>query len=351
MADARPILIIANPTSGKGRGRFTAEAVRRILSDQGRSVHVCYTKQSGDAGAIAQQACSSLSKRSDSPVRHRKLAGENTGLEPVPNMHQQAGSSDAEPPACIVACGGDGTIQEVAHVLTECKKQGRPSVPALGLAPAGRCNDFARVFGITRDPAVIAESIMAGKEIAVDLGCVNGRHFCTVATVGIDAEISRFVDEMRMPLTGTPAYLYGALRVLMRYKPRGLRIEGDFGVIDKPVFLASTANTSSYGGAVPIAPNASPTDGLLDVCVIGFTTRWRALGMIPSVLRGRHTTRPGVSFERTRRLRIDAPNPLEIWADGEHIADTPANIDIVPAAIRVLSRRNSLDAPHENRIA
>ena len=248
---------------------------------------------------------------------------------------QEEGEGDA--PDYVVACGGDGTIQEIAHVLARLRQANRKRVPALGLAPAGRCNDFARVLGVSRDPRAIAETILSGKSMAVDLGCVNGRHFCTVATVGIDAEISRYVDEMRMPLRGTPAYLYGALRVLMRYKPRGLRLEGDFGVIEEPVFLASTANTSSYGGAVPIAPGASPADGVLDVCVIEFTSKWNALGLIPSVLRGTHGARRRVRLEQTRHVSVDAPRPLEIWADGEHVADTPAKIQVVPGAITVLS--------------
>ncbi len=304
MADARTYQIVANPTSGRGRARRTALAISDDLRRRGHSVTVRHTERTGDAGAFARKACESA---------------------------QGA-------PACIVACGGDGTIQEIAHVLAVLRKQGRPDLPALGLAPAGRCNDFARALGISRDPAGIAEILAVGTSIPVDLGCVNGRHFCTVATVGIDAEISRFVDEMHMPLTGTPAYLYGALRVLLRYKPRGLRIEGEFGVIDEPVFLASTANTSSYGGAVPIAPGASPCDGVLDLCVIAFTSKRRALRLIPSVLRGTHPARPEVRIERTRRLRIDAPRPLELWADGEHIADTPAHIEVVPQAVRVVVR-------------
>jgi diacylglycerol kinase (ATP) len=308
MTAPRSILIIANPTSGRGRGRHTAEAVQADLLSRDIETRIQYTRCRGDAERLAQDVC----------------------------------HSGGALPDCIVACGGDGTIQEVAHALA-CLANGNPnSAPALGLAPAGRCNDFARALGITCDPRLIASVLAENHTTPVDLGRANGRHFCTVATVGIDAEISRFVDEMNMPLTGTPAYLYGAIRVLMRYRPRGLRLEGDFGVIDEPVFLASTANTSSYGGAVPIAPGASPTDGRLDLCVIRFMSRLRALAMIPSVLRGRHINRPDVRFLQTARVVITAAEPLELWADGEHIATTPATIDVVPAAIRVATPSTGL---------
>jgi len=298
--DSSPsILIIANPISGKGRGRRTAEGVCAHLKRRGLRAEVRYTQNAGDAERIAEQA----------------VAG--NGLLPD----------------CLAPCGGDGTIQQVAHVLACARVRLGDRCPTMGLAPSGRCNDFARALGVSTDPETIARIIATGTIRPVDLGKVNDRHFCTVATVGIDAEISRYVDEMKIPLAGTIAYLYGAISVLLRYKPRTLRIEGDFGRIEEPVFLASTANTSSYGGAVPIAPGADPTDGLLDLCVIEHTSLWRAFRLIPTVLRGRHTSRREVSFLRTQRVSIEAPEPLELWADGERIATTPAIIEVVPAAV------------------
>lgn len=295
------ILIIANPRSGGGRAARLARDLSERLAARRIRADVRFTESAGDGERIARDAC-----------------------------HKPS------PPRCIVACGGDGTIQQVAHVLATSRAELGDACPTLGVAPAGRCNDFARALGIPRDADALAELLASGASRPLDLGRANGRHFCTVATAGIDAEISDYVDRMRMPLKGTPAYLYGALRVLARYQPRGLRIEGDFGVIDRPVFLASSANTSSYGGAVPIAPMAIPDDGALDLCVIPFMSKWKALAMIPGILRGRHATNPAVTFARFRRLRIEAPSPLELWADGERIATTPAEIEVVSKAVRAI---------------
>jgi diacylglycerol kinase (ATP) len=206
----------------------------------------------------------------------------------------------------------------------------------MGLAPAGRCNDFARALGVPNDPKAIAEVLMRGTPCPIDLGRVNGRCFCTVATLGVDAEVSSYVDTMRMPLRGTLAYLYGALRVLARYRPHRVRIDGDFGVIDQPIFLASTANTSLYGGAIRIAPEACPTDGVLDLCIIEGVSRLRSWTMLPSVLRGQHQSCPEVRFVRTRRLAINASEPLELWADGERTARTPVEIQAAPGAVHIL---------------
>ena len=107
-------------------------------------------------------------------------------------------------------------------------------------------------------------------------------------------------------------------------------------MIDKLVFLASSANTSSYGGAIRIAPGASPTDGMLDLCIIDAVSRLRSLTLLPAVLLGRHACCPEVQFIQTKRLTIEADQPLELWADGERIARTPVTIEVVPGAVRVV---------------
>ncbi|RME36949.1 MAG: diacylglycerol kinase family lipid kinase, partial [Planctomycetota bacterium] len=241
----------------------------------------------------------------------------------------------SERPRLIVACGGDGTVQEVATALAQAACEGE-TVPLMGLAPAGRCNDFARALNVPSDPQRIAAVLMKGDAAPVDLGRIGTRCFCTVATLGVDAEVSRFVDTMRMPLRGTPAYVYGAIRVLMRYRPCRVRLEGDFGVLEQAVFLASTANTPCYGGAIRIVPHADPTDGRLDLCLIDPLSRLRSLLLLPAVLRATHPALPEVKFVQTRGFRIETDKPAEIWADGERIGSTPATVEVIPGAIRVL---------------
>ncbi len=301
-----PFLVIANPTSGRGRGRGTAEAVATLLRASHGEVSVEYTQERGHAAAIAQAAI------------------------------QKGGLS------CLVACGGDGTVQEVAGALADFAAAHGGEAPALGLAPAGRCNDFVRAMGINNHPYDIARVLRSGEPVPVDLGRVNGKYFCTVATVGIDAEVSSYVDTMRLPLRGTPAYVYGAIRVLARYRAPRLRITGDFGEIDRELLLASTANTTSYGGAIQIAPHASATDGQLDLCLVDPMPRLRALRLLPQLMAGKHVNRPEVHFVRAPRVTMDSPRSLEVWADGERLANTPAVIEVVPCAVRVVCPRGGL---------
>jgi len=285
-----------------------AERVARELRACGKSVDIRHTEHCGHARELARSACGP-------PLRYD----------------------------CVVACGGDGTIQQVASAIAEYGQRGDGSPPVLGVAPCGRCNDFGREFEIRSTVPSIMSALVGGEPREIDLGQVNGRVFCTVCTIGIDAEISSYVDQMRIPIKGTLAYLYAAVRVLMSYKAPKVQLHGDFGIVEQKVMLASTANTRSYGGAIELVPQADPTDGLLNICVIDRISRFRALQLIPTVLRKKHLKHPNVHFAETKEFTVTSDRPLEIWADGERIGSTPARIGIVPRAIRLLAPASAIN--------
>ena len=295
------ILIIANPTSGKGRHPKLLEQVTDYLRAAGADVEVVYTQARGDAERIARTAAEDEARR----------------------------------PRCIAVSGGDGTIQEVVNGLVPLSKTLGDDAPILGIIPSGRCNDLAHALKLPTEPHAVARVLLRREPTAIDLGCVNGRYFCTVATLGFDAAVSRYVDDMRIPLTGTIAYLYGAAITLLRYRPTQVRLTGDFGTHEGRVFLASTANTATYGGSIPIAPGASPTDGVFHLCIIGDVRAISRLRLLYRATRGTHIHHPQVHLLETHTVQVETPTPQELWADGEHIADTPAKLSIERGAIRV----------------
>lgn len=240
---------------------------------------------------------------------------------------------DANERLCLVPCSGDGTVQEVVNALVS-----RPTANGLlGLAPGGRCNDFATTFGISRHPQRIAATLLAGCPRRIDLGRINGRCFCTVAALGFDAAVSRYVNDTRLPFSGTPAYTFATLRLLFDFRPFKARLTFDEGHIEDDIFLCASANTPTYGVGMRIAPDADPADGLLDVCVVSRMSRLKGLNLLRSVLRGRHTRLPGVRMLRTSQLKIETAVPHEAWADGEHVADTPLTIAVAPRAVELLA--------------
>lgn len=292
----KSFLIVVNPVAGRGRAIRRARGVADVLARANVDVTLIETNKAGDAESFAKQAA-------------------DEGIE------------------CVVACGGDGTVQQVVNgiVGSDC---------CLGIVPGGRCNDFATALGVPSDSHAAASRLLAGVARKVDLGRAGGRYFCTVAALGFDAAVSRYVNDSRLPLTGTPAYLFGVLRLLISPQPIEIQLEGDFGSFEGQVFISTTANTASYGGAIHIAPLACPYDGRLDLCVIDPISRLRALWLLAHVMRGSHDRLPEVRMLRSTKTEISSTNPAEIWADGEFMCSTPATIEAAPSAIRVVAERD-----------
>lgn len=284
-------LIVANPTSGSGRGLRYAEQVRDLLTANHAVVEIRPSSDRGEAEAFAAAAVQ-------------------------------------EGYACVVACGGDGTVHEVVNALA-----GTDVV--LGILPCGRGNDFARTIGIPAAPEKAASVLLQGRVRSFDLGKVNGRYFTTVVTLGLDSEVARLVYEGQVPFKGTAAYLWGLARMLRVYRGVALRMTGDFGTIEQTVLLAASGNTSTYGGGIRIAPNASPADGALDICLVRMMSASRVLRVFPRVYWGGHLSHPGIFSYRTGRLSMETERPVIMFADGEPVGETPAEIIAVPGALRV----------------
>ncbi|MCX7872773.1 MAG: diacylglycerol kinase family lipid kinase [Verrucomicrobiae bacterium] len=236
------------------------------------------------------------------------------------------------PDNVIVACGGDGTIQDVVNGL-------KTPDTILGVIPGGRCNDFARAIGVygIDDADMYAKILLNGKTKNFDYGIINGRKFLTVATFGFDSEVSRFVESHKLILKGTSAYLYGVFRILFDYQFARIKLSGDFGAVEDKVLLVATANTPFYGGAMKIAPSATPDDGCFDVCMVKEVSKFTVLRMLLRVFKGTHITHPAVRIFKTRELKIETPYANHwICADGESIARTPCIVKIQPGALKVI---------------
>lgn len=285
-------LIVVNPKSGSGRGMGYAERVRELLAANEVPADIRPTSARGDAEAFASEAV-------------------------------DAGYT------CVAACGGDGTVHEVVNALAG-------TDAALAILPSGRGNDFARAMGIPDAPGKAASILLRGHTRPYDLGKVNDRYFATVVTLGFDSEVARLVYDGEVPFRGIAAYLWGVARMLRIYGGVGLRMTGDFGTINQSVLLAATGNTSTYGGGIKIAPKASPTDGMLDICLVRMMSASRILRVFPRVYWGGHLNHPSIFYYRTSRLRLETDQPVVLFADGEPVGGSPAEIVAVPGALRIV---------------
>ncbi|WP_315511480.1 YegS/Rv2252/BmrU family lipid kinase [Hoylesella nanceiensis] len=159
----------------------------------------------------------------------------------------------------VVAVGGDGTVNEVGRALVH-------SNTALGIIPTGSGNGLARHLLI---PMKIKGAIQVLNDCEItdlDYGIINDHPFFCTCGVGFDAFISEKFAEAgkRGPIT----YLENILKEGLKYEPETYEIEAENGTIKKKAFLISCANASQYGNNAYIAPQASMSDGMIDVIIM-----------------------------------------------------------------------------------
>jgi diacylglycerol kinase (ATP) len=255
-----------------------------------------------------------------------------------------ASSSDAD---AILIFGGDGTIHRHLAALV------RLQLPVL-IVPAGSGNDFARALNLRsrRDSLRVWRDFESGKvrPQAIDLGIIissatpdRTHYFCTVAGCGLDSAAARRANQMPRWLRGHGGYALALLPLLLKlpaFPMRLTQINGrDHTVVEKLTLLAAFANTQFYGDGMRIAPEADFADSKLDTCRISAMNSYQLFCMFPTVYFGHHLRSPKVEYAKAERVVAETDTPLEIYADGEFVCETPAEFSIAPGALRVIYSR------------
>lgn len=233
---------------------------------------------------------------------------------------------------CIVAAGGDGTLNEVASALIE---RGAPA--SLALLPLGSANDFARGAGIPLEPDA-ALALLDLPATPVDIGTANERLFVNMATGGFGSQVTASTSDDLKKLLGGAAYLLTGLT-------RFAEVRSAFGHFQGPGFdwrgdflALGIGNGRQAGGGIALCPNARIDDGLLDLCLIpapqdvGETLRV----LLSGGMLGLETV---AVTARLPWLEVEAPEGLDLNLDGE-----PQRCERVRFALRERALRLHLPA-------
>jgi len=156
--------------------------------------------------------------------------------------------------------------------------------------------------------------------------------FGCIASFGLDSHANRIANRHRH-LHGTLIYFYALLRSLVEYRVPQVTIRGDIGELSGPMMLVAAANAPSYGGGMRLAPRAQMADGMLDLCMVSNMSRLKLLRCFPEVYFGTHLRHREITCLRTARFRLEADRPLEVFADGEYLGLTPADVEVLPGAL------------------
>jgi diacylglycerol kinase (ATP) len=233
-----------------------------------------------------------------------------TGQGDARRMSAEAARAGAE---VVVACGGDGTVSEVANGLAGTNT-------ALGVVPIGTMNVFSKELGIPAELGAAWAVIERGLVREIDLPEANGAHFIQLAGVGLDAQVVKETSWESKKRLGPLSYIFSAAQIAARTPPL-LRVETDEAVREGSFVLIG--NGRFYGAKLVLFPNARPDDGKLDVLVfknLGYLDIARYVG---GVLIGHHTDLADVEYFQASELRVTSDEPVPVELDGELFGDVP----------------------------
>ena len=304
-------LLIHNPNAGNGGNgrRRLLDQARRFLATNGMQVELAETTSPGHATEIAQQA-----------VRdHRQL---------------------------VIACGGDGTLNEVVNGLANYSNGHR--VP-LALLPGGTANILAKELDLPWDIPRAAKRLVGGnvREIALGLATPleqpeRKRYFLSVSGAGPDGMIVYSVDLGLKARVGILAYWWQGAREVLRYKFPLFRVRVGESQIDAS--LVVVGRTKNYGGPFKITDQADLFEDQFEVMALTTQSGLRYLSYLPPLWLGKLRKEENVHFWKAASLICEPLNGTPVYAqiDGEPLARLPIEFSIVPRALKLLVPRNGI---------
>ena len=284
--------LVYNPVAGRRFNRRALEEAISYLRGQGLALDIEHTLAPGQATQLA-----------------RRAADQGYDL--------------------VVACGGDGTVSEVANGLAG------SSVP-MGVLPAGTVNIWATEAGIPRRPLAAARVLLEGDIRSVDLGAAGLRYFLLMAGVGLDGAIVRDLKPPVKRHLGRAAYILTGALTIAGFKGSRVVLLVDGQRLDRHVVWIVIGNTRLYGGVVTVTPHARADDGLLDLCIFPGRGFLASAGYLVALLAGKHLSLKGVEYRPCKEVSVESGRPLPIQADGDAIGHTPQTFRVAAGALRVV---------------
>lgn len=306
-------LIIVNPKSAGGSTRDNWSAIASDVRTHFGPFQVAFTKSAGDGSNIAKSAAES----------GRKF---------------------------IIACGGDGTINEVANGILESGED-----VEFGVLPSGTGGDFRRSLGIPQSTREAARAIRNGKSKRIDVGRITfrshadetvSRYFLNVSSFGLAASIIERVKSNKaldwLPLGGVrgrASFALSTLQEVVGLDPVSVRVKIDDGE-ERPLQTVNfcVANARYFGGGMMIAPEAKLDDGYFDLVNIGDIRTAKIILNAYTLYNGSHLDLTEVKSSRVKRIEVSPINKgdeIHLETDGELPGKLPAEYEIVPNALTI----------------
>ena len=292
----KKIVFIMNPISGTVSKNGIPKLIERTLDKEQFTYVIKETEYAGHAYEIARQA-----------------VADNIDI--------------------VVAVGGDGTVNEVGRALIG-------SNTALAIIPCGSGNGLARHLMLPMEASKAIKIINLCEIHDLDYGIINDHPFFCTCGMGFDAFISmKFAKASKR---GLVTYVENVLQEGLKYEPETYEIEDETGKKRYKAFLVSAANASQYGNNAYIAPQASMSDGLIDVIIMEPFDVLEAPQISIDMFNKTLNKNSKIKTFKTKHIHISRKQPGLIHFDGDPIA-TYADVDIslVSKGIKVVVNPNA----------
>ena len=254
---------------------------------------------------------------------------------------QSAASAVEDKVDVVVAIGGDGTINEIARALVH-------SETALGIIPCGSGNGLARHLRIPMEPKAAIDIINQGNRLCIDYGKINNIPFFCTCGVGFDAFVSlKFADSGKR---GLLTYLENTLHESLTYQPETYEIENEEGTMKYKAWMIACGNASQYGNNAYIAPQASLTDGLMDVTIMEPFTVLDVPSLSFQLFNKTIDQNSRVKTMRAKKIKIHRAHDGVMHFDGDPLmAGKELEVEIIPNGLYVIaSEKKKVKQESEN---
>ena len=237
-------------------------------------------------------------------------------------------------PVRFIACGGDGTVNEVFNGAV-----GHENV-SVSCYPCGSGNDFVKAFGGAQK-FLDAAALINAQDRRIDLLKVGDRYSNNVVNFGFDTTVAITINKQREKTGhgGKSVYTKGVITALIKSMKNKCKVRADGEVLneDGRLLLCTLANGQYVGGSFKCAPRSKPDDGLIEVCLIKPISRLRFVQILGTYTEGKHLDdekmQDIVVYRQAKKVEIVAPEGFAYSLDGEIIYENRFTVEIAPGAV------------------
>ena len=291
MTRKEKLIFIVNPISGYGKNAGIEKLIDKYLDREKYDYELLKTGFPGHARKMAREA---VEKNTD----------------------------------VVIAVGGDGTINEIAHILAKTPVK-------LGIIPLGSGNGLGRHVGISLNPRKAIGVINRGKCVPIDTCLINGITFVNVAGVGFDGYVSKIFNQSQE--RGYLTYLKCVMQHFSSYRPGQYEYKWQGEPAKKNYLTVAFANSQQYGNNAYVAPGASIKDNYLDVVLVRpFPKYYWPVLIVKTLTKTLHTSRY-ITTHKARRFHLTSDHPAPMHVDGDfHGTHRSFEVKVQPTSLNLI---------------